>query len=158
MHTDNPTYITYAATHTDAPAYVTLTVVSIQGCSESYTEQGAATVFELPTAEFIMTQNGSIIDPAVISELSPWVDFINTSSSNVDSVYWNFDDPASDSANTSSLFNPTATDASFYLFCFLTLVIIQYIPLLTPSLPRCHLKTTNKRVKLEILKVKVQGF
>ncbi|HIA07390.1 MAG TPA: T9SS type B sorting domain-containing protein, partial [Flavobacteriales bacterium] len=94
--------------YTDSGTYnVTLTVVSIQGCSESYTEQGAATVFELPTAEFIMTQNGSIIDPAVISELSPWVDFINTSSSNVDSVYWNFDDPASDSANTSSLFNPT---------------------------------------------------
>jgi gliding motility-associated-like protein len=94
--------------YTDSGTYdVTLTVVSAQGCAESYTEQGAATVFELPIADFVMTQNGTVLDPAVISELSPWVDFINTSTSNVDSVYWDFDDPASDSANTSSLFNPT---------------------------------------------------
>ena len=38
------------------------------------------------------------------------------------------------------------------VFFFFTLIIIQYVPLLTASLPWCHLKTTNKRMKLEILK------
>jgi len=70
-------------------------------------EPGAATVFSLPTAEFIMTQNGSVIDPPVVSELSPWVDFVNASSNNVDSVSWNFDDPESGADNNSNLFNPT---------------------------------------------------
>jgi len=52
-------------------------------------------------------QNGSVLSPPVTSIFSPIIDFINSSSSNVDSVIWDFGDPFTGIDNESNLFNPS---------------------------------------------------
>ena len=87
---------------------VTLTVVSDKGCYHSITQLNAITVSSQPTADFLITQNGSILNPPEVSILNPTFDFINTSSV-TDSAYWNFGDPESDTNNISYEINPSHT-------------------------------------------------
>ena len=86
---------------------VTLVVTSDEGCVDSVIKPGVVNAYALPSADFMMTQNGTLLNPNVTSILSPTIDFVNTSSSNVDSVIWDFGDPASGLNNSSNAMNPS---------------------------------------------------
>jgi gliding motility-associated-like protein len=67
---------------------VSLTVTTDQGCS-------AVAVYQVespPTAEFIITQNGTVLNPPETSILSPIIDFVDASSSDVVWWFWDFGD------------------------------------------------------------------
>jgi len=104
---------------------VTLYVTSDKGCQDSIIDLGAAIVFSLPNTDFIILQNGFVLNPPVTSIFSPVIDFINSSSSNVDSVIWDFGDPATGINNSSNLFNPTHefSDTGTY-----TIMLTAYTP------------------------------
>ncbi|HIA37225.1 MAG TPA: T9SS type B sorting domain-containing protein, partial [Flavobacteriales bacterium] len=104
---------------------VTLYVTSDKGCLDSITDLGAAIVFALPTANFTIVQNGSVLNPPVTSLFSPVIDFINTSSNNVDSVIWDFGDPSTGINNTSNLYYPSHefSDTGTY-----TITLTTYTP------------------------------
>ncbi|MBL4657506.1 MAG: gliding motility-associated C-terminal domain-containing protein, partial [Flavobacteriales bacterium] len=100
----------YAVTHTydSAGLYdITLAVISNKNCPFDTTSLGVIDIWGDPTADFSINQNGAELDPAVTSILTPNIDFISTSSPDVDSVIWDFGDPESGAANASNLFNPS---------------------------------------------------
>jgi gliding motility-associated-like protein len=105
---------------------VSLTVTSSNGCAVTIVKPGVASVYNLPTANFNMYQGGSLIDPPITSILSPTIDFINTSSLDVDSVYWNFGDPSSGSSNNSILFDPFHTYGDTGTYLITLQVFTQY--------------------------------
>ncbi|MBL4656727.1 MAG: gliding motility-associated C-terminal domain-containing protein, partial [Flavobacteriales bacterium] len=67
---------------------VTLTVTTIDGCIDSVMNP----VESPPTAEFLITQNGEIMFPTVTSILSPVIDFVDASSTDVVWWFWEYDD------------------------------------------------------------------
>jgi gliding motility-associated-like protein len=98
-----------SATHvyTSAGSYdVTLVVTSNSGCVDTVFKPAAVNAYAMPTADFEMTQNGLTLNPHVTTMLSPSIDFVNTSSSNIDSVIWDFGDEESGAENTSNDLNP----------------------------------------------------
>ncbi|PCH93962.1 MAG: hypothetical protein COB85_06175, partial [Bacteroidetes bacterium] len=106
---------------------VTLVVISFNGCIDTVIQPGIADVYGLPTAEFIMSQNNLAADPMITSILSPNVDFTSTSSSNVDSLIWDFGDPNSGADNHSNSPNPSHmyTDTGTYV---VTLIVFTEDP------------------------------
>jgi len=85
---------------------ITLIVTSGLGCSYTVFKPGAVNVSALPGADFEMMQNGIFLNPSVTTILSPSIDFVNTSSANVDNVVWDFGDLQSGTENTSTNLNP----------------------------------------------------
>ena len=75
----------YAVTQTYT---VSLMVTTSEGCSGVATYQ----VESPPTAEFIITQNGTVLNPPETSILSPVIDFVDASSSDVVWWLWDFGD------------------------------------------------------------------
>ena len=114
--------------YTTAGVYdVTLVVISFDGCIDTVVQPGVADVYGLPTADFIMSQNTVPQNPMITSILSPTVDFTNTSSSNVDSLIWDFGDPNSGADNSSNDPNPSHmyTDTGTYV---VTLIVFTQVP------------------------------
>jgi gliding motility-associated-like protein len=96
--------------YTTAGVYdVMLAVTSDMGCVFAVIKPGVITAFPLPTAGFDFYQGGGILDPAITSLISPNIDFLNTSLGNIYSIFWDFGDTISGSANYSNLINPTHT-------------------------------------------------
>ena len=94
--------------YTTAGVYdVTLIVTSDEGCVDTIIKPGVVNAYALPTAGFDMMQNGNVLDPNVTSILTPSIDFVNTSTSNVDSLIWDFGDVGSGTDNFSNEENPT---------------------------------------------------
>ncbi|MFH1319447.1 MAG: PKD domain-containing protein, partial [Bacteroidota bacterium] len=98
-------------TYTIAGIYdVALTVTSDKGCSSTIVKPDKIIAYVKPTAEFVMMQNGIVLtSPAVTSILSPTVNFIDASSSNVVSWEWNFGDPETGMNNYDTIQNPSHT-------------------------------------------------
>jgi gliding motility-associated-like protein len=93
--------------YTSAGIYdITLIVTSDSGCADTVFKPAEVNAYVSPNADFVMTQNGVKLNPHVTTMLSPTIDFVNTSSSNVDSVIWDFGDEASGAENTSNDLNP----------------------------------------------------
>ncbi|MBL4753413.1 MAG: gliding motility-associated C-terminal domain-containing protein, partial [Flavobacteriales bacterium] len=86
---------------------VSLIVVSDQGCSDTIVQPAAAIAFAAPMADFVITQNGKEVDPAVTSILSPTFDFVDSSSMNVTTWAWDFGEPSTGADNVSDLENPS---------------------------------------------------
>ncbi|HIO71576.1 MAG TPA: PKD domain-containing protein, partial [Flavobacteriales bacterium] len=106
---------------------VTLVVISFNGCMDTVVQPGIADVYGLPTAEFIMSQGTIPANPMVTSILSPTIDFNNASSSNVDSLIWDFGDPNSGTDNSSNDPDPSHmyTDTGTYT---VTLLVFTSVP------------------------------
>jgi gliding motility-associated-like protein len=82
---------------------VSLQVISDEGCATTVVQQGAVVAYAAPTADFTIEQNEIELDPPEVSILSPTIDFIDASSTNVTSWSWDFGDPNSGMENTSDL-------------------------------------------------------
>jgi gliding motility-associated-like protein len=78
-------------------------VISDEGCATTVVQQGAVVAYAAPTADFTIEQNEIELDPPEVSILSPTIDFIDASSTNVTSWSWDFGDPNSGMENTSDL-------------------------------------------------------
>ena len=99
---DSSTHVYVAAGIYD----ITLIVTSGLGCSDTVLKPGAVNVSALPSADFEMMQNGTFLNSNVATILSPSINFVNTSSANVDNVVWDFGDLQAGSGNTSTDLNP----------------------------------------------------
>ncbi|MBL4578696.1 MAG: gliding motility-associated C-terminal domain-containing protein, partial [Flavobacteriales bacterium] len=95
---------------------ITLTVISSKNCPFDTMSPGVVTIFPDPNADFEIWQGLNELIPAVTSILTPTIDFVNTSSSGVDSLVWDFGDPESGNDNYSNLENPSHmyTDTGTY--------------------------------------------
>ena len=95
---------------------VSLVVISIDGCKDSISMPGAAIAYGPPTAEFTLNQNGSELLPPETTILSPTVDFVDSSTTNVSIWVWDFGDPNSGADNNSWDQNPSHmyTDTGTY--------------------------------------------
>ena len=84
---------------------VSLILVSDKGCTDTITQIGIVNITPSPTAGFNILQGGGVLSPAIISIMTPTIEFQNTST-NADSVIWNFGDPISGADDTSTAENP----------------------------------------------------